>query len=110
MHSLERMKKLHYVQALLVALAVTVFFTLIVPVQTFLGNRDMFEFSLWEVVREALPITALSLIGVLVLLLLSEFVFGRFLYVVVVAVLLCAYLETGIFSIGLPPLDKEKIA
>ena len=104
---MEKLKNLHYVQALFVALATSVFLTLIVPVQTFLGNKDMFKFSLWEVVAEALPATAFSLIVILSLLLLSELVFRRFLYVVVVAVLLCAYLETGILSIGLPPLNGE---
>ena len=101
----ERLHKLHYGQAVLVALSVCFFFPVIVPLQTFLGNGDMFQYGAWDVLAEAVPVAVALSIVVFVLLVASELVLGRLLHVIIAAVLLCEYLEIGLFSIGLPPLD-----
>ena len=89
----------------LMAFAVGMFLCLVVPLQTFLGNRDMFSFSAADVMGEALPVSLLVVLAVFMLLVLSARFAGRVVHVVVAAVLVCCYLETGLFSIGLPSLD-----
>ena len=101
----EKFSRLHYVQAMLVALSVGVFFPLVVPLQTLLGNRDMFKFSAIDALAESTPIALGLLIAMFFLLLLSELAFGRLLHVIVTALVVCEYLETGVLSIGVPPLD-----
>lgn len=101
----DKIARLHYVQSALVSLAVGMFFAVIVPFQTFMGNRDMFDFTGQEVFSEAMPVAIGLVLFSFVLLLLSELVLGRLLHVIMVVILVCGYFETGIFSIGIPPLD-----
>ena len=106
-HTETRFKRLGIVQSGLVSIAAGMFFTLIVPLQTFLANRDLFEFSAWSVIGEAAPVFLIVSTILFALLLTSGLVAGRILHVIAIAVLVCGYLEVGVLSIGLPPLDGE---
>ena len=91
----------------IVGFAISVFFCFLLPLQTFLANRDLFEFGVVELLWQS-GILAFG-VGVLLCLLLiiaSRFV-GRLISVVIVALTFCAYLETGILSIGLPTLNGD---
>lgn len=103
--------KLHLMQAGIVSLSVGVFLALIVPLQTLLGNRAMFSFGAGDVVIEALPLMLIVIVATFALFVLSELLFGGWGGVIsralVVSLLMCSYLEVGLFSIGLPPLDGE---
>jgi len=102
-----RFAGLHFMQAALVACSAGAFVAVVVPLQTFLGNRGMFAFSPGEVCAEAFPAAALVAACLFACMVLSEPFAGRLAHVAVVAALLCAYLETGPLSIGLPPIDGE---
>ena len=87
------------------------FLTLIVPLQTLLGNRAMFSFGAVDVVIEALPLMVVVMVATFALLVLSELLlggwWGAMFRALMVSLLVCCYLEVGLFSIGLPPLDGE---
>lgn len=86
---------------------VALFFTFVIPLQTFLSSRDMFDFSAGDVSFAALPFTILTALVLFAVLAVSGKFIGRSLHVIVTAVLLCGYFETGIFSAGLPPLNGD---
>ena len=106
----QQLLRLHYVQAIIVAVAFSTFFMLIAPLQTYLGNRGLFDFTPLELLSEIVPLTLVVFVVLLSVLLITELFLGRFLLVVAVAILACGYLESGIFSIGLPPLNGELVA
>lgn len=106
----EFFKKVHVGQAVAVAVSVGVFFPLIVPLQTYIANRAMFDFGLYAVLLEAIPVVIILTALVFLILMFSESLLGRLLHVILLAVFVCAYLECGIFSMGLPSLDGDLAA
>jgi len=97
--------RVHLVQLAIVSVCTTLFFTILVPLQTFLANQDTFDYGAWDVLKAVCPWSALCLITLLVALPLCERLIGRVLVVVISGVVICAYLEIGVLSIGLPPLN-----
>ena len=104
------LKKLHWGKAAVLASILAGFVFLIVPLQTFLSNRDLFEFSFVEVVCATVPIALVASLALFLFIVLAELLIGRFAIAIAVALLVCVYLETGILSIGLPPLDGDLMA
>lgn len=104
---MSKFRNLHKFQSALLAFCFAAFVCLIIPVQTYLGNAELFNYSAGDVVLACAPYAVAVFLAVWIALLLAEMVVGRLLSVIALAVLLCAYFETGIFSIGLPPLNGE---
>lgn len=92
---------------LLLSSAFAAFVALILPLQTFLGNRGDFTFSAWRLVAEQ------AVAG----LLLAALVFGLLCVsrrlprdpapALLAAALACAWLESSVLSAGLPAIDGE---
>ena len=104
------LKKLHWGKSAVLASILAGFVFLIVPLQTFLANRDLFEFSFAEVVCATAPIALVAAAVLFLLIVLTGLLTGRLAIAIAVALLVCIYLETGILSIGLPPLDGDLMA
>lgn len=91
---------------LTVAVALAALVAFVLPVQTYLGNPDIFPYSLLRLLPELVglfAIFALGLCGLTVLLAKVRLadVFASFL----TAAIVCLYLETGLLSMGLPELN-----
>ena len=93
--------------ALLVSLVCAAFLCLVLPLQTYLGNTSSFPFALDTLIGEAL--IGVIVVGFLVFcgLLLSVGLCGYLFYVLVVAFVVYEYLNTGIMSIGEPPINGD---
>lgn len=91
----------------IVGCSISAFFCFLLPLQTFLANQDLFEFGVGELLWQSSLLT-LGVGALLWLFLISASRYvGRFLTVVIVAFAICAYLEIGILSIGLPTLNGD---
>lgn len=85
------------------ACALSAFLLLIAPFQIFLASQDDFSYHVSDLLLELLPYAlGLALVLTLLLWVLHRFALPRALFL---AVLFCLYLECGLLSIGLPPLD-----
>ncbi len=102
-----RFSQLHFVQAVLCALAFSFFFTLALPLQSYISNRLMFEYDLGDLLSEVILIFFVSFIVLTMLLLVAEYIFGRFPILLMLIAGICGYLEVGILSIWLPQLNGE---
>lgn len=90
-----------------VAFLGSAFVVLALPVQSYLVNASMFEFPLGDLVLEQGLVALAVFIWLAAGLFVSTFFFRRFLHVVVLFALICAYLETGVLASGLPPLNGD---
>jgi len=91
---------------MIVAAVLAALIALVLPVQTYLGNPDIFPYSLLRLLPELVglfAVFALGLGGLTVLLAKIRMadVFASFL----TAAIVCLYLETGVLSMGLPELN-----
>lgn len=92
-------------QSAIIAASLGAFFALVVPLQTYLGNRADYSFGPLRLVLEQLAVTVLLAAVAYVLLRLSERWVGGWLSPLLTGVLVCLYLETGPLSFGLPEID-----
>lgn len=93
--------------SLIVALVTTAFFFVLLPLQTYLSNQDMFLYGVWEILPELL---ASFIVVSAVLSFLLYFIgkwLGRFPHLLVMGVCLCGYLQVTLLSIGMPQLNGE---
>lgn len=112
------MKKSSVIDCLVASGVVALFFAFVVPLQTYLSNRDGFPFPVGSLLPELLlaflAIFAVLFLGLLILdKILSPIGSGwlrAFPFAIVFALLLCAYLETGILSFNLPQLDGDRLS
>ena len=85
------------------------FIAVIVPIQTFLWNREMFLFSMNELLLEACVAFLVLFVGSCAFMIVVEHVFGHFAGIILrlffLSITICLYLETGLLSIGLPSLN-----
>ena len=93
--------------SVVVAFLGSAFVVLALPVQSYLVNASMFEFPLGDLVLEQGLVALAVFVWLAAGLFVSTFFFGRFLHVVVLFALICAYLETGVLASGLPPLNGD---
>ena len=100
-----KINKPHFWQSLLVSVSAALFYCVLIPLQTYLGNTDMFAYSFLDVLLATLPAFVLWSICLLAFMLLGELVLGRIPMVIVFAALMVEYFETSVFSLGLPPLN-----
>lgn len=85
--------------------AVAVFVCFIVPLQSLLSSPNGFDFSVANFLAESVVVTGVfAAVSSAVVIWISRR-FGGVPLAVLVALLVCIYLETGLFSIGLPALD-----
>ena len=89
----------------LVAVALAAFVTIIVPMQSFIGNVSQYPYSCLRLLSELVVLFVAVSVGLFALLR----VVGRFLdaypQAFLVGLLVCAYLESGILSAGLPAIN-----
>ena len=93
--------------ALFISFVCATFICLVLPLQTYLGNVSSFSFTVNALIGEAL--VGMIVIGLFIFcgLLLSFGLCGYLFYVLVTAVMLYEYLNTGIMSIGEPPINGD---
>lgn len=103
----ERFSRVHFGQAALCSLAFSFFFAVAVPLQTFLGNTEMFDYGVGELLLQSLAL-GFVLFGVsFIVEILTEPFIGRLAHLGLVTATLFGYLESGVFSVGLPQLNGE---
>ena len=110
-----KIEKPNKLAVFLAALTSSAFFTLIIPVQTYLANRNLFTFGWRELSIELAVVFVASLSCIWVVIGAVSWLAGKLkasfvatlLMAVVFALTFCAYLETGILAQGLPPLDGD---
>jgi len=102
---MKKLRSYHYWQAAIIAVCVASFFCILLPMQTYLANNDLFVCSIWEVLNESMPWATFLALICFVVLMVSEILIGRFVHVFLCALLVCGYLEVGFLSIGLPDLN-----
>lgn len=100
-------KKEAVVQSSLVALAISAFYVVVLPMQSYLVNRADFKFTFDELLCEVGCEFMVGFVVCTALLYLLNFFWGRFFHVLFTFVVLYEYLETGILAIGQPPLNGE---
>ena len=89
----------------IVAAALAVFLALVVPLQSYLGNSELYPVSLLRLLVElGLLAAVLSAVLFAVSRLLGRFL-GDGLSCFLTAVIVCVYLETGLLSFGLPEIN-----
>ena len=103
----QRLRALPIAQTALLAIGSALFLTVLVPCQTFIANQPLFGFSTQSALLALLPWFAGASLALFALLLAGELLLGSLARTLLLALLLCAYFESGLFSIGLPPLDGE---
>jgi hypothetical protein len=90
-----------------VAMALAFLLDVVLPLQSYLANRSAFPFTVAELGGEMAVRFALAAgVGTLALLLLVR-CFGRWVLAPVLAFAVCAYLESGVLSIGLPDMRGD---
>lgn len=88
-----------------IAVSLAAFVCIVLPVQTYLANASLFVFTPGRLALElAILFVAMTAAAWLLLATVGRFL-GGFLRAVFVAVLVCAYLESGILSAGLPEIN-----
>ena len=88
-----------------VAGLVAVFFTLVVPLQSYWGNADQLPIGFGELACELAACFAVAVAVLLALLTLLRGRSGSVARIVLLALVFAAYLETGVLSLGCPALD-----
>lgn len=94
-------------QMAIVALSAAAFFALVVPFQTFMGNQTMFSYGCARLLAECVPYAMLLFVSLWVILIAAGALLWRIPSVLLVALLLCLYLETGVLSNALPPINGD---
>lgn len=90
-----------------VSIAVSTLICVIVPLQSYWGNRTLFDFSLGRLLMELVVVWGAATICCGLFLFAAWRFVGMWFHAVVLAVGVCAYFESGVLSIGLPPLDGD---
>ncbi|MBQ3344269.1 MAG: hypothetical protein IJG84_20390 [Kiritimatiellae bacterium] len=94
-------------QSAAVALFLSAFYELALPFQSYLVNESDFAFSAMHLLKDGIAgFWGVFLCAAGALFAISFF-WGRFFHVVITAFLVYEYLETGVLSIGQPPLSGE---
>lgn len=88
-----------------VAVAVAAFLTFIVPLQSFIGNCSYYPYSWWRLLLELGVLCVGLAAGLFAFLRLLGRFFRGGLQSILVGLLVCAYLESGILSAGLPAIN-----
>ena len=100
-------KKTRLQNSALVASLTTLFFCVAVPLQSYLVNKSMFDFTMGEFVGEVACLFAGTFVFLFVALYVSVRCFGMVMHLLLIALVAYEYLETGILSIGMPQLNGE---
>ena len=88
-----------------VAAALAAFVTVIVPVQSFIGNVSQYPYSCIRLLLELAVLFVALAGGLFVLLRVAGRFLGAYPQAFLVGLLVCAYLESGILSAGLPAIN-----
>lgn len=89
----------------LIAVALAAFLAFVIPLQSFLGNCSLYAYGLPRLLPELAAVFLVLAAGVFVLLRLTGRFCGAYLQSFLVGALICAYLESGFLSAGIPEID-----
>ena len=101
-------KKFDLCGNVLFAFAITLFPCVLVPLQTFLGNHDVFDYSCLELLWHLAVVELVGWTVCAAILMAGKCILGKHFSVLIAilcSLLVYSYLETGILSIGLPTLN-----
>ena len=90
-----------------VAFLAAFFFCVAVPLQSYLVNRSIFDFTMSAFMGESVCLLAAVFVFLFGALYYSERSFGRIIHLFVLCLVLYEYLETGVLAIGMPQLNGE---
>ncbi len=93
--------------SLSVSVVLTAFVFLIVPLQSYLAQKTLFHFSTEELLLSQLPCFAMVSIVTAAFLFFSRKFFGFLPHLLILALAFYFYLEVGLLSAGLPPLNGQ---
>lgn len=96
-----------FVFSISTAALVSAFFTMVVPLQSFLANRALFEFPASDFAKEVVVAWAVLFIVLAVGLHLSRRPFGYFIHSVLIGFVVYEYLQCGVLAIGEPEINGE---
>lgn len=100
-------KKSRLISSLLTGFTVAFYFALVLPVQSYLANADSFNYTLGALLGDlCLPLVLTFVVASLALFFLSRWV-GQFLHILLLALVVAAFVESGPLSIGLPELNGD---
>ena len=88
-----------------IAVSLAAFVCVVLPVQTYMANASLFVFTVGRLAFELVILFVATAAAVWLLLATVGRFLGGFLQAFLVAGILCAYLESGILSAGLPELN-----
>ena len=100
--------KSRLVPSAVIAFAFAIFVSAVLPLQTFLSNRDAFGIATVDVLKASLQYTTVMGLVMFGCLYATSFCYGRFFHVALSLFLLYEYLQTGILSIGFPTLNGDQ--
>lgn len=100
-------KKVTLMQAILPAFAFSFFFTIALPLQTYLSNRQMFDYGGGALLVELAIVWGLIFFAAYFASIISEIFLGKLFHLCLLILAICGYLEVGILSIGLPSMNGE---
>lgn len=100
-------RKSRFISSLLTGLAVAFYIALVLPVQSYLANADAFNYALGALLGSlCLPLVLTFAVVSLALFFLSRWV-GQSLHILLLALVVAAFAESGPLSIGLPELNGD---
>ena len=100
-------RKSRLISSLLTGFTVAFYFALVLPVQTYLANADSFNYTLGALLGDlCLPLVLTFAVATLALFFLSRWI-GQFLHILLLALVVAAFAESGPLSIGLPELNGD---
>lgn len=92
---------------LVLAFSVSLFFVVTLPLQTYLANADAYDFGVWRLVAEQSLFALAAFAALAAILWAGAKWLGGFPSALFAGAMVCAYLETGPFSFGLPEINGE---
>lgn len=97
----------HIGNTCLLSLLVTLFLVVVIPLQTYLGNRGDFDFLLGELLSDQIPVCLLVFVCAAACLYMMQMGVGYLGHFAVLAVIIYEYLHCGILAISEPPLTGD---
>ena len=93
------------VRDVLSAVAIAAVLALVLPLQAYLGNASLYPFGIGRLLAEAgVVFVAFSIVAFMLLSVSSRFLWGA-LHGLLLGAAVCAYLESGVLSAGLPEIN-----
>lgn len=97
--------KINLQNSALTAFTCSIFLTVIIPFQSYLANKNLFNFVWTSLFSECIVLLCILFTVLFAILLLSRRLFANHLHIFILSITFYFFLESGVLSIGLPQLD-----